>query len=137
MPLYWTNIDTRNAVLSASVPVSAAIAGTLYAAKDRNVVNFLKVFFIGVNNQSNINIFRTIMLNPWRHPANISTWLQMLPLQHHLDTLPIWSTKLAEVNIKLYGKTQIIRIWLHWHNRCIVPLWDYCCGRTICGFFYT
>lgn len=57
MPLYWTNIDTRNAVLSASVPVSAAIAGTLYAAKDRNVVSFLKVFFINLNNQSNIKYF--------------------------------------------------------------------------------
>lgn len=43
MPLPWDNVDTRNAILCASVPVSAALVGTLAAGNDASIVRFLKV----------------------------------------------------------------------------------------------
>jgi hypothetical protein len=44
MPFYWTGDDTKYASICAAVPASAAIFGTLYAANDAKVVNFLKAF---------------------------------------------------------------------------------------------
>ncbi|KAL3124427.1 hypothetical protein niasHT_007710 [Heterodera trifolii] len=42
MPLHWTSVDTRNAILCAAVPSIGAFVGSTMAIKDQELVQFLK-----------------------------------------------------------------------------------------------
>uniref|UniRef100_A0A183BIU3 Tryptophan/tyrosine permease n=1 Tax=Globodera pallida TaxID=36090 RepID=A0A183BIU3_GLOPA len=42
MPLHWTSVDTRYAILCAAVPGVSAFAGTMIALKDEELVRYLK-----------------------------------------------------------------------------------------------
>uniref|UniRef100_A0A183BIV2 Fibronectin type-III domain-containing protein n=1 Tax=Globodera pallida TaxID=36090 RepID=A0A183BIV2_GLOPA len=42
MPLHWTSVDTRYAILCAAVPSVSAFAGTMIALKDEELVRYLK-----------------------------------------------------------------------------------------------
>uniref|UniRef100_A0A914GR24 Uncharacterized protein n=1 Tax=Globodera rostochiensis TaxID=31243 RepID=A0A914GR24_GLORO len=43
MPLHWTSVDTRYAILCAAVPGLSAFAGSMIALKDEELVRYLKI----------------------------------------------------------------------------------------------